>query len=67
VQKHSPLDYCEVTPSAAITPAAMARTVWVGKATVIGTGRSSRTRRCRHFARHPCAAGVIAAEGVTSQ
>ena len=36
-----------------VRPPAMARTVAAGSATVRGTGRSSRTSRCRHFARQP--------------
>ena len=38
-------------------PCAMARTVSKGKATVIGTGNSSRISRCRHFARLPVPLG----------
>ncbi|MEZ5755024.1 MAG: hypothetical protein R3D90_09755 [Paracoccaceae bacterium] len=44
----------------------MARTVAAGSATVSGTGRSSRIKRCRHFARQPCAAVAIRAVGVIS-
>jgi len=47
-------------------PAAMARTVSAGKATVWGTGRSSRISRCKHFARQPCRATLICADGVSS-
>jgi hypothetical protein len=44
-------------------PAAMDRTVLVGIDTDFGTGRSSRTSRCRHFARQPWLAVEICAEG----
>jgi len=42
----------------------MARTVEAGSATDFGTGRASRTSRCRHFARQPWPAVEICAEGV---
>ena len=58
------LDRIAVQSTAA--PCAMDRTVWNGSATVRGTGRSSRTRRCRHFARQPCVLAAIRAGGVTS-
>jgi hypothetical protein len=45
---------------------AIARTVSKGSATVIGTGRSSRISRCRHFARLPCRSVLISAVGVIS-
>src|SRR3989338_1549326 len=45
-------------------PAAIARTVAAGSAPVGGTGRPSRTSRCRHFARQPCAPVTILADGV---
>jgi hypothetical protein len=40
-------------------PAAIDRTVEAGNATDFGTGKSSRTRRCRHFARQPWLAVAI--------
>ena len=40
-------------------PPAIARTDAAGSATVSGTGRSSRTNRCRHLARQPCEVALI--------
>ena len=44
-------------------PAAIRCTVSKLSATVVGTGRSSRISRCRHFARPPWALALIGASG----
>mmetsp|Transcript_28293 Transcript_28293/g.52614 ORF Transcript_28293/g.52614 Transcript_28293/m.52614 type:complete len:336 (-) Transcript_28293:2793-3800(-) len=46
------------------SPAASPCTASNDSATVVGTGRSSRNRRCKHLARPPCVAGLIGASGV---
>ena len=43
----------KIAPVSTDVPAAMARTVAVGRATVLGTGKSSRIKRCKHLARQP--------------
>jgi hypothetical protein len=37
------------------------------KATVVGTGKSSRTNLCKHLARPPCVGVAIGAVGVISE